>query len=90
MTDEPNTTELIEKLTEQANTLKEMEIKLKAYEDKKTELEKAINDKDSEITKLQKIIATNFIATKKEPEKSEVSSFEDDYRKAIMENINKK
>lgn len=84
---EPTITELLAKIDEQNKKIFEMENKNKSLEDDITKFNETINAKDSEITKLQKILATNFVASTEQPKKDEqFVSFSDAYKNMIENN----
>lgn len=88
---EPSVTELIEKLSENEKKINEFEIKVKDFEKSISERDNAIKEKDIEISKLQSILAKNFVASHEKPEGNEnITSFADAYNKMIKENLNKK
>ena len=88
---EPSVTELIEKLAENEKKINEFEIKVKDFEKSISERDNAIKEKDIEISKLQSILAKNFVASHEKPEGNEnITSFADAYNKMIKENLNKK
>lgn len=85
--DKPTVTELIAKLTENQAQLADYEIKVKDFEKTVGEKDTLIAEKDAEISKLQSILAKNFIASRDNP-KSDIkqTSFADAYAKAIKDN----
>lgn len=88
---EPSVTELIEKLAENEKKINEFEIKVKDFEKSISERDNAIKEKDIEISKLQSILAKNFVASHEKPEGNEnITSFADAYNKMIKDNLNKK
>ncbi len=88
--DKPTITELIEKLTESEKKLSEFEIKVKDFEKSISDRDNAIKEKDEEITKLQSILAKNFVASHDKPENDKVSNYADAYNKMIHENLKAK
>lgn len=88
MTDnQPSVTELIAKLTENQTQLAEYEIKVKDFEKTVGEKDTLIAEKDAEITKLQSILAKNFIASRDNPKNDiKTMSFAEAYAKAIKDN----
>lgn len=88
---EPSVTELIEKLAENEKKINEFEIKVKDFEKSISERDNTIKEKDIEISKLQSILAKNFVASHEKPEGNEnITSFADAYNKLIKNNLNKK
>lgn len=88
---EPSVTDLIEKLTESEKKISEFEIKVKDFEKSLSERDNAIKEKDTEISKLQSILAKNFVASHDKPDnKDNPSSYAEAYNKMIKENLNKK
>ncbi len=87
MTDKPDITELLNRLTQSESRVAEYETKIKSYETSIAEKDKMLGEKDVEITKLQSILAKNFIASKDKPD-NEVkhTTFAEAYAQAIKEN----
>lgn len=80
-------TELLSKLTETQSKIAEYEIKVKDFEKSISEKDTLIAEKDTEISKLQSILAKNFIASRDKPEDGvKQTSFAEAYANAIKEN----
>lgn len=81
----------VEKIVELSKKVSEQELSIKSLSDKCTDYETTIAQQKSDIERLQKIIADNFVATKEKP-KSEIQptkTFSDIYKEMIANN-NKK
>ena len=87
MTDKPDVTELLNRLTQSESRVAEFETKIKSYESSIAEKDKMLGEKDEEITKLQSILAKNFIASRDSPKNDiKQTSFAEAYAQAIKEN----
>jgi len=87
---QPTVTELIEKLTESEKKISEYEIKVKDFEKSLSDRDNAIKEKDNEISKLQSILAKNFVASHDNPDNDiKTTSYAEAYNKMIKENLNK-
>jgi len=88
---EPLKIEDVEKIVELSKKLSEQELSIKSLTDKCTDYETTISKQKSDIERLQKIIADNFVATKDKPnpELQPTKTFNDIYKEMIIENTPK-
>ncbi len=78
----------IEKLVEFTKTISEQKMQIQSLETDKANYEKEIEKYKTDIARLQKVIADNFIITteKPKPDLTQPKSFNDAYKELIMEN----
>jgi len=88
---EPLKVEDVEKIVELSKKLSEQELSIKSLTDKCSDYETTISKQKSDIERLQKIIADNFVATKEKPssEIQPTKTFSDIYKEMIAENTPK-
>lgn len=94
MSDETTETlkvEDVEKIVELSKKVSEQELDIKSLSDKCTDYESTIAKQKSDIERLQKIIADNFVATKDKPssEIQPTKTFSDIYKEMIAQNTPK-
>lgn len=78
----------IEKLVEFTKTISEQKMQIQSLETDKANQQAEIEKYKSDIARLQKVIADNFIITTEKPksELTQTKSFNDAYKELIMEN----
>lgn len=88
---EPLKVEDVEKIVELSKKVSEQELSIKSLTDKCTDYETTISKQKSDIERLQKIIADNFVATKDKPssEIQPTKTFSDIYKEMIADNMPK-
>lgn len=81
----------IEKLVEFTKTISEQKMQIQSLETDKANYQAEIEKYKSDIARLQKVIADNFISTTEKPKSDlpQTKSFNDAYRELIMENEEK-
>lgn len=84
MSDEISMTDLLDKISIQQSELDNKDTLIKEHELKISELESTVADRESQIIKLQKLLADNLIATKVKPEDDITTKpFKDAYKDMI-------
>ena len=88
---EPLKIEDVEKIVELSKKVSEQELSIKSLSDKCTDYETTISKQKSDIERLQKIIADNFVASKEKPvsDIQPTKTFGDIYKEMIANNTPK-
>lgn len=88
---EPLKIEDVEKIVELSKKVSEQELNIKSLSDKCADYETTISKQKSDIERLQKIIADNFVASKEKPisEIQPTKTFSDIYKEMIANNLSK-
>lgn len=88
---EPLKIEDVEKIVELSKKVSEQELSIKSLSDKCTDYETTISKQKSDIERLQKIIADNFVASKEKPvsDIQPTKTFSDIYKEMIAQNTPK-